>query len=100
MRMLHEELVKKSSATLLRSDNDKVWQRSYWSSSHSPKMPGNVRFFAASLHNSRFVLQARTYYKPEEEGTGFDPLAGSSENLMKRSRRLFGRESSVSQLAA
>src|SRR5215208_1481278 len=33
MRMLHQELVKKASATLLRSDNDKVWQRSYWSGS-------------------------------------------------------------------
>src|SRR5215211_372725 len=69
MRMLHQELMKKRSAALLRSDNDKVWQHSYWSSSHSPKMPGNVSFFAASLHNSRFVLQARTYYKPKEEGT-------------------------------
>jgi hypothetical protein len=28
MRMLHQELVKKSGATLLRSDNDKVGQRS------------------------------------------------------------------------
>src|ERR687890_205923 len=33
MRMLHQELVKKASATLLRSDNDKVWQRSHRSSS-------------------------------------------------------------------
>jgi hypothetical protein len=33
MGMLHQELVKKASATLLRSDNDKVWQRSYWSGS-------------------------------------------------------------------
>ena len=33
MGMLHQELVKKTSATLLPSDNDKVWQRSYWSGS-------------------------------------------------------------------
>src|SRR5918998_472039 len=36
MRMLHQKLVKKSSTALLRPDNDKVWQRSYWSSSQSP----------------------------------------------------------------
>ena len=33
MRMLRQELVKKTSTTLLCSDNDKVWQRSYWSGS-------------------------------------------------------------------
>jgi hypothetical protein len=36
MRMLHQKLVKKSSTALLRPDNEKVWQRSYWSSSQSP----------------------------------------------------------------
>jgi hypothetical protein len=51
VRMLHQELVKKTSTALLRSDNDKLWQRSYWSSSQSPKMPGQVSLFAASLHN-------------------------------------------------
>jgi len=33
MRMLDQELVKETSTTLLRSDNDKVWQRSHRSSS-------------------------------------------------------------------
>jgi hypothetical protein len=33
MGMLHQELIKESSTALLRSDNGKVWQRSYWSSS-------------------------------------------------------------------
>jgi hypothetical protein len=33
LRMLHQEPVKEASTTLLRSDNDKVWQRSYWSGS-------------------------------------------------------------------
>ena len=51
VRMLHQELVKKTSTALLRSDNDKLWQRSYWSSTYSPKMPGQVSLFAASLHN-------------------------------------------------
>ena len=33
MRMLDQELVKETSTTLLRSDKDKVWQRSHRSSS-------------------------------------------------------------------
>ena len=63
VRMLHQELVKKSSTTLLRSDDEKVGQRSYWSSSQSPKMPGCTGLLGASLHNIRFLSQARTNYK-------------------------------------
>jgi hypothetical protein len=65
-RMLHQELVKKSSATLLRSDNEKVGQRSYWSSSQSPKMPGSIGLLGASLHNLRFLSQVQAYYKAEK----------------------------------
>ncbi len=61
--MLHQELVKKSGTTLLGSDNDKVWQRSYWSSSQSPKMPGSIGLLGASLHNLRFLSQVWAYYK-------------------------------------
>lgn len=74
-RMLHQELVKESSTALLRSDDDKVRQRSYWSSSHSPKMPGKVSLFAASLHNSRFLPQVRMYYKPKEGTPSYRTMA-------------------------
>jgi len=68
MRMLHQELVKKSSTTLLRSDNEKVGQRSYWSSSQSPQTPSSgIGFLDASLHNPSFLSQMRTYYKPIED---------------------------------
>jgi hypothetical protein len=40
--MLHQELVKESGATLLRSDNEKVGQRPHWSSSQSPEVPGSI----------------------------------------------------------
>src|SRR3712207_638608 len=63
VRMLHQELVKKSSTTLLRSDDEKVGQRSYWSSSQSPKMPDCTGLLGASLQNIRFLSQARTNYK-------------------------------------
>jgi hypothetical protein len=49
--MLHQELVKESGATLLRSDNEKVGQRPHWSSSRSPKMPGSICLLDAALHN-------------------------------------------------
>src|SRR5215208_144739 len=67
IRMLHQELVQKSSATLLRPDNEKVWQRSHLSSSQSPKMPGKISLFAALRHNSCFLLQVRVHYKPTED---------------------------------
>jgi hypothetical protein len=65
--MLHQELVKESGATLLRSDDEKVGQRSYWSSSQSPEMPGSICLLDAALHNPSFLSQMRTYYKPMED---------------------------------
>src|SRR3712207_1010622 len=62
IRMLRQEPVEKTSTRLLRSDNYEIWQRSYRSSSQSPKMPGKVSLLAASLHNSGFLPQVRTYY--------------------------------------
>ncbi len=68
MRMLYQELVEKSSTTLLRSDNEKVGQRSYRSTSQSPEMPSSsVGLLDASLHNPSFLSQMRTYYKPIED---------------------------------
>ena len=67
-RVLHQELVKKSSTTLLRSDNEKVGQRSRWSGSRSPQMPSSsIGLLDASLHNPSFLSQVRTYYKPIED---------------------------------
>jgi hypothetical protein len=58
MRMSYQELVKERSTTLLGSDNDKVGQRSYRSSSQSPTMPGSsIGLLDAPLHNSRFLSQ-------------------------------------------
>ncbi len=68
MRMLHQELVKKSSAALLRSDNEKVGQRSYWSCSQSPVMPSSsIGLLDTSLHNPSFLSQMRRYYKLIED---------------------------------
>ena len=56
VRMLHQELVEKSGTTLLRSDNDKVRQRSYRAGSQSANVPGgSVGFLDTSLHNPRFL---------------------------------------------
>ncbi len=63
-RMLHQLLVEESGTTLLRSDNEKIGQRPHWSSSQPPKTPGGIGPLDASLHNSRFLSQGRTYYKP------------------------------------
>ena len=63
--MLHQELVKESGATLLRSDNEKVGQRPHWSSSRSPKMPGSIGLLVTSFQNLRFLSQVLTYYKRE-----------------------------------
>ena len=52
--MLHQELVKESGTTLLRSDNEKVGQRPHWSSSQSPSMPGSIGPLDASLHDYAF----------------------------------------------
>src|SRR5215210_1988974 len=52
--VLHQELVQESGATLLRSDNEKVRQRPYRSSSQSPKMPGSISLLGASLHDHAF----------------------------------------------
>jgi hypothetical protein len=80
-RVLHQELVKKGSTTLFRSDNDKVWQRSYWSGSHSPRAPSSsMGLLDAPLHNSRFLSQVRTYYKPKED-SGHRREAGPLPNL-------------------
>ena len=63
VRVLHQELVKESGATLLRSDNEEVGQRPHLSSSQSAKMPGSIGLLVASFHNLRFLSQVRTYYK-------------------------------------
>ena len=65
--MLHQELVKESGATLLCSDNEKVGQRSDWSSGQSPEMPGSICLLDAALHNPSFLSQVRTYCKPMED---------------------------------
>ena len=64
--MLHQEFVKESGTTLLRSDNEKVGQRSHWSSSQSPEVPGSIGLFDASFQNLRFLSLVRTYYEPTE----------------------------------
>ena len=64
--MLHQELVKEGSTTLLCSNNEKVGQCPHWSSSKSPMMPGSIGLLDASLHNLRFLSQVRTYYKPRK----------------------------------
>src|SRR5215217_2461819 len=109
MRVLHQELIKKSSTTLLRTDDEKVGQRPYRSCSQSPKAPGSVSLLDPSLHNSRFLAQARTYYKPKEGSSpevillvyslkSYDQLLAEA-SAANRERRVTAVGMSFSQLA-
>ena len=62
--MLHQELVKKNSVTLLRSDNSKLGNVRTGAVAHLQRCLAIVGFLDASLHNPRFLSQVRVYYKP------------------------------------